>query len=145
MKLRGGRLKNFVTSDDAIFYLGGSYGRRKVCFMRKGETVSDKLKFVKRDSFAKGFMAWDGVSDSGKTGIRLINKGTKVNINFYINKVLKPFIRYDVPKLFPEGLKSMVFHQESALSHTSKHTLQFLKKLTLSTVINGCQSLRMLL
>ncbi|KAH3874903.1 hypothetical protein DPMN_038160 [Dreissena polymorpha] len=61
MKLRGGRWKNFATSDEAMFYLGGSYGRRKVCYMRKGETVSDKLKFVKLDSFAKGFMAWAGV------------------------------------------------------------------------------------
>ena len=61
MKLRGGRWKNFVTSDEAMFCLGGSYGRRKVCYMRKGETVIDKLKFVKRDSFAKGFMAWAGV------------------------------------------------------------------------------------
>jgi len=96
--------------------------------MRKGETVSDKLKFVKRESFAKGFMAWAGVSYRGKTEIRFINKGTKVNSNFYINKVLKPFLRNDVPKLFPEGRKSMVFHQDSASSHTSKQTLQFLKK-----------------
>ncbi|KAH3786953.1 hypothetical protein DPMN_165071 [Dreissena polymorpha] len=49
MKLRGGRWKNFVTSDEAMLCLGGSYERRKVCYMRKGETVSDKLKFVKRD------------------------------------------------------------------------------------------------
>ncbi|XP_052218099.1 uncharacterized protein LOC127835701 [Dreissena polymorpha] len=128
MKLRGGRWKNCVTSDESLLYLGWSYGRRKVCYMRKGDTISDKLKFVKRDSFAKGFMAWAGVSYRGNTDIRFINKGTKVNSNFYINKVLNPLLRNDVPKLFPEGRKSMVFHQDSASSHTSKQTLQFLKK-----------------
>ena len=46
------KLRNFVTTDEAMFYLGGSYGRRRVCNYRKGgvEDVS-KHKFVKRDSF----------------------------------------------------------------------------------------------
>ena len=30
--------------------------------LRQGEKVSDKHKFVKRDPFARGFMAWAGVS-----------------------------------------------------------------------------------
>ncbi|KAH3874904.1 hypothetical protein DPMN_038161 [Dreissena polymorpha] len=38
------------------------------------------------------------------------------------------FLRNDVLKLFPEGRKSMVFHQDSASSHTSIQTLQFLKE-----------------
>lgn len=86
-----------------------------------------KLKFVKRDSFAAGFMAWAGVSYRGKTEIRFIDKGTKVNSKYYIDKVLKPFLKKDVPRLFPEGSKRMVFHQDSASSHTSKQTLKFLK------------------
>ena len=111
-----------------MFYLGGSYGRRKVCYIRKGEEVGDKLKFVKRDSFARWFMAQAGVSSRGKTEIRIIDKGAKVNSKFYINKVLKPFLDKDVPKLFPEGQNAMIFHQDSASSHTSKDTLDFLRK-----------------
>ncbi|KAH3878467.1 hypothetical protein DPMN_002362 [Dreissena polymorpha] len=85
-------------------------------------------KFVLRDSFAKGFMAWVGFSYRRKTEIRIINKETQVYRNFYIKTVLNPFLRNDVPKLFPEGRKSMVFYQDSASRHTSKQTLQFLKK-----------------
>ena len=50
-----------------MFYLGGSYGRRRVCYIRKGHNDPSKLKFVERDSFAPGFMAWAGVSFHGKT------------------------------------------------------------------------------
>ena len=51
-----------MTTDEAMFYLGGSYGRRRVCYMRLGHNDPLKLKFVKHDSFAPGFMAWAGVS-----------------------------------------------------------------------------------
>ncbi|KAH3858192.1 hypothetical protein DPMN_100811 [Dreissena polymorpha] len=67
------------------------------------------------------------VSSRGKPEIIIIPKGTKVYSEFYINICLKPFIRKDVPRLFPEGKHVMTFHQDSASSHTSKHTVNFLK------------------
>ena len=79
-----------------------------------------KLKFVKRDSFAPGFMVWAGVSFN--------NKGVKVNADYYIGHVLKPFIEKDVPRLFPGRAREMVFHQDSASSHTARKTLDFLQK-----------------
>ena len=128
MKLRNDNWKNYVTSDEAMFYLGGSYGRRKVCYVRKGYDDRHKLKFVKRDAFAAGFMAWAGVCYNVKTEIRIIPKGTKVNSEYYIKNVLKPFIEKDVPKLFPgDTAKDIVFHQDSASSHTAKQTLAYLK------------------
>lgn len=54
---------------------------------------SDKLNLVKLDAFASGFMAWAAVSYRDKTGIQIIDKGTKVNSNFYINKVLRAFLK----------------------------------------------------
>ena len=33
LKLRGNRCKNFVTTDEAMFYLDGSYGRRASFFI----------------------------------------------------------------------------------------------------------------
>ena len=70
-------------TDEAMFYLGGSYGRRRVCYIRKGHNDPSKLKFVKRDSFAPGFMAWGGVSFHGKTEIWIIPKGVR---NFILTK-----------------------------------------------------------
>jgi len=92
----------------------------------KGAEAGDKLKFVKRDAFAAGFMAWAWVCHHGKTAIRIIDKDTKVNSKYYIQNVLQSFLDEDVPKLFPGGTKQkMVLHQGSASSHTA--TLNYLK------------------
>ena len=128
LRLNNNKWKNFVTTDEAMFYMGGSYGRRRVCYIRSNETDMQKLKFVKRDSFAPGFMVWAGVSYYGKTSLRIINKGVKVNADYYIGHVLKPFIEKDVPRLFPGCAREMVFHQDSASSHTARKTLDFLQK-----------------
>ena len=85
-KLSGNKWKNFVTTYEAMFYMGGSYGRL-ICNLRKCEKVSDKHKFVKHDSFTRDFMA----SYRGKTEIRIIDKGTKVNSKYYCEQVLQPF------------------------------------------------------
>ena len=53
-----------MTTDEAMFNLGGSYGRR--CYIRKGHGDPSKLKYVKSDSFARGFLAWALVSSQAK-------------------------------------------------------------------------------
>ena len=115
-----GKTLLLLTTDEAMFNMGGSCGRRQICYLRKH-------KFVKRDSFARGFMAWAGVSYRGMTEIRIIDKGTKVNSKYYFEHVLKPFLDKNVPRLFPDDPESMVFYQDSASSHTARATIQFLK------------------
>ena len=41
--------------------------------------------------------------------------------------MLKPFLDNDVPRIFPDDPESMVFHQDSASSHTARATIHFLK------------------
>ena len=41
--------------------------------------------------------------------------------------MLKTFLDIDDPRLFPDDPESMVFHQDSASSHTARATIQFLK------------------
>ncbi|KAH3752293.1 hypothetical protein DPMN_186909 [Dreissena polymorpha] len=72
LKLKCDKWRDFVTSDEAMIYLCGSYGRRRVCYVRLAENAGDKLKFVKRDAFARGVMAWAAVSSRGKLEIRII-------------------------------------------------------------------------
>lgn len=50
-----------------------------------------------------------------------------MNSEYYVNKLLNPFLEKDVLRLFPEWTKAMTFHQDSASSHTSKNMLTFLK------------------
>ena len=55
----------------------------------------------------------------------LVEPGAKVNANYSVNKVIKPFLLKDSKKLYPN--QDFVFHQDSAPSHTAKLTVSFLK------------------
>ena len=60
----------------------------------------DNIKYVKRDTFAPGFMFWAGVSSRGKTKLRIIDRGVKVDSRYYVRRVLTPFLDQDVPRYF---------------------------------------------
>ena len=80
----------------------------------------------KNEKFSRGFMVWAGISSNGKTGLHFVNKGAKINSDYYIERVLKRFVRKDVPNLYPDG--NFMFHQDSAPSHRSKKTIDWLKE-----------------
>ena len=46
-----------MTTYETMFNLGGSYGPRRVCCIRKGHVDPSKLKYVMSDSFEPGFLA----------------------------------------------------------------------------------------
>ena len=66
----------------------------------------------------QGFMVWDGISS-----LRFVKPGVKINTDYYINNILKPFLSRDVPRLFPNNEKK---NQDNAPSHVSKKTIAFL-------------------
>ena len=75
----------------------------------------------------KALWCGSGISSRGKTKRSFVEPGTKINSDYYINNILKPFLRQDVPRLFPGKEKiNMVFHQDSPPSHTSEKTTRFL-------------------
>ena len=75
-----------MTIDEAIFNLGGSYSRRRVCFIQKGHGDPSKLKCVKSDSFAQGFLASAVISFYSKTEMRIIPKGSRSIRNIIMAK-----------------------------------------------------------
>ena len=48
----------------------------------------------------KGVMVW-----GGKTTLRFVQSGAKINSNYYINNILQPFLQRDIPRLFPKKKK----------------------------------------
>ncbi|CAM4758225.1 unnamed protein product [Rotaria magnacalcarata] len=92
-QLANQRCKQFITTDESWFYLDGVQGKR---FMIRGD-----------------------VSSHGKTTLCFVELGAKINTNYYINNILKPFLRRDAPRSFPEnGRVKWFLHQDSAPSHT---------------------------
>ena len=125
-QLANNRYKCFITTDESWFYLDGKGGKRKVCYIKKSDPDYDRMIIQQDTCRPKGFMVWAGISSRGKTALRFIAPGVKVNANYYINNILKPFLSRDVPRLFPrKERKKWFFHQDSAPSHTAKETINF--------------------
>ena len=83
-EVKNDQWKNVVTIDEAMFYLGGSNDRRRVYYVRQPHMNRDNIKYVKRDTFAPDFMVWAGVSSRGKTRLRIIDRGVKVDSRYYV-------------------------------------------------------------
>ena len=70
-----------------------------------------------------------GISSRGKTSMRFIQPGAKINADHYIDHILKPFLSRDLHRLFPVGEeKKMIYHHDSTPSHVSKKTIASLNK-----------------
>ncbi|CAF4371369.1 unnamed protein product, partial [Rotaria sordida] len=61
-------------------------GERKVCYIKKSDPDYDRMIIQQNISRPEGFMVWAGVSTRGKTSLRFVAPGTKVNSNYYIDK-----------------------------------------------------------
>ena len=125
LRLRGRRFEKFITSDEAWFYLSECNGQRKVQYISRDQNRTSCESYTKW-SKSKGIMVWAAISCSGKAKLRFIEPGCKINANYYVENVLKPFIREDIPRLYPDG--NFVFHQDSAPAHAAKLTCAFLDK-----------------
>jgi hypothetical protein len=98
-----------------------------VCYIKKSDADNDRMTIQQDSSRPKGFMVWGGVSAKKKTTLRFVEAGAKVNSQYYINQILKPFLSRDVPRVFPKQEKNRpVLHQDSAPSHVSKMTTAYL-------------------
>ena len=123
------RYKNYVTTDEAWFYLDGSQGVREIYYVRSNEVPEEVKKIQENDSHPVAIMVWAGVSAHGKTQLRFIDQGAKIASKYYIDHIIKPFIKNDLLRLFPSNKsKEMILYQDSAPGHTAKFTLAYLKE-----------------
>ncbi|GBM42404.1 hypothetical protein AVEN_138755-1 [Araneus ventricosus] len=72
----------------------------------------------------KGVMVWIGISANGVTKPWFVQPGAKANSKYYIQKILKLFLKDDYCRLYPNG--DAVLHQDSAPSYASRVTQKFL-------------------
>ena len=73
-------MKNFVTSDETMFYLDRIWTEKNV-FVRNGEERNGKLTLLKHNAFAIGFLKGAGDLYRGKTENRIIDNETNIKRN----------------------------------------------------------------
>ncbi|KAF2898974.1 hypothetical protein ILUMI_07201 [Ignelater luminosus] len=66
----------------------------------------------------QGIMVWVGLSANGPTKPIVIEPKAKICFSYYVDKVLKPFLR-DARRLYPSN--DYIFHQDSAPAHRELH------------------------
>lgn len=124
-KLNNGKWRNYITTDEAWFYMSNCNGKRRIQYVSR-DIKNPKLEvFQRREAHSKGFMVWAGISARGKTRLHFIDPGAKINSQYYIDRVLKPFLVRDAKRLYPN--MDFIFHQDSAPSHMSKATAEFME------------------
>ena len=77
--------RNFVTSDESWFYLDDTEGKRNVCYIKKTDSDYERMILQQDSSRPKSLMAWAGISSCGKTSMRFVQPGAKINTDYYIN------------------------------------------------------------
>lgn len=123
-KLKCGKYKNYITSDEAMFYLDNASGQTNVQYVEVGQKATEvQPKQVRH--FSKSVMVWAAICSNGKSKLRFVKPGVKINAEYYVNNILKPFLEEDIPKLYPQ--RNFVFHQDSAPSHRAILTKKFLR------------------
>jgi hypothetical protein len=110
-----------VTLDEAMFGVHNVNGKRKICYVRKGERVPDNW-FVDKDNFLKTFMVVGAISGRGTLPLIKVPKNVKVNAHYYVTKVLTPLLEVHLPNLYPGELSKVTVHHDQASSHTARLT-----------------------
>lgn len=125
--LRGGRWKYIISLDEAWLSLNDTGGIRDVYYKKKGKEAPQSRTKKWKQKYAKKIMYAAGVSARGVTGIYFVPPTTKVNQKFFINKILKPIVERDIPRLYPGEEHKVILHFDSASSHTTPAVYQWLK------------------
>ena len=81
-------------------------------------------------------MVWADVSSHGKTQVYFIEHGATITSNHYIEHIMEPLIKYDIPHLIPGNTQQkMVVHQDSAPGHVAKGTISFMKEHNINVIM----------
>lgn len=123
LSLRDDRWKRWISSDEKKFILAICNNKSKIYYIDP-KNPRPRVSLGRTPLGDRGVMVWAAVSANGKSKLHFVNPKVKIDSNYYINSILKPFFKSEVPKLYPDN--SYVFHQDSAPSHRAKRTIKWL-------------------
>ena len=127
-KLKRGKWKYVISIDESWISMNNINRRRSIHWARIGENVPQITRKKFACSHPKKFMFTAGICSRGKTRLYFVPDRTKVNRWYFINHVLRPIIKYDIPRLYPGEEHKVVLHFDSASSHTAPEVYQYLEE-----------------
>lgn len=121
-------IRKILTSDESPFTVSLGTGERDLYYVGS-ESIKDSVNhetfFIEREErYSVSVMVWGAICWNGKSELIFIEPGVKINSEYYQENVIKNFMIKDRARLFRN--KEFLWHQDSAPSHVSKSTLNFL-------------------
>ena len=90
-----------VTLDEAFIYEYEKNEQTRICYVSRGEIISDDWVFEESESFSKSFMVVGIISERGTVPLFRVPARVKINAKYYINYFLKPLFSVHFPRLYP--------------------------------------------
>jgi histone H3/H4 len=122
-----GKWKYVLSLDEFYASLNNVNRQRSIYWKRKGENVPQIIKKKFKALHPKKIMFAAGICARGPTKMYSIPQNTKMNRWVFIEKVLKPIVEKDIPRLYPGEEHKVVVHFDSASSHVAEDTYQWLR------------------
>lgn len=137
LKIIKNNLIRIVTSDESKFCVSLGSGDRDFYYIERGTKDKDEGSFSpsepkqvyfkeREEHYSVSVMVWGAISWHGKSELIFIEPGVKINSKYYQEKVIENFMCKDRKKLFRS--KEFLWHQDSAPSHVSKDTINYLNE-----------------
>lgn len=106
-------------TDEKLFVLQETYNPQNDRFYSATfQECPTSIKSVQRFQNHTSVMVWGAVSKKGRLPLLFIDKGVKINKEYYLESVLKDHMMKYIPELYEN--QEFVFQQDSAPSHGSK-------------------------
>lgn len=123
LKLNKNKWRNFITSDEAWFYLNSTGGKRVVQYIDRHQTVQE-ADVRPTGGQSKKLMVWMAFSSHGFFKPIFVDGKAKVDKLYYQERILKPFIK-EYRERF--GHLHLTFQQDGASSHTAHSSVKLLE------------------
>lgn len=128
--LAGVKWEYVVTLDEAWMYLSDCKKKRGIYYQERGIKRQENWVLDNKEKFPKGFMVVGAISGRGTLPLFRVPGKTKINARFYIDFVLKPLIKAELPKLYPSEMDKVFLHHDKATSHTARETQDYMERVT---------------
>ena len=124
-----GKWKWIVLVDEGWVYMTNCNGQRKIYYEFRGNRRPESWRKYVVQKNPIGVMVAMGITAGGPTGIYFVPPEAKVNSQFYVDKVLRPILQKDIPRLYGKLAKKVTLHHDSAPAHTSFFTYNSIVKM----------------
>ncbi len=119
-----------------MIHMSNINGKRKICYVKKGESIPENWVYEKAENFSKGFMIVGAITGRGVLPLIRVPPKAKINSEYYIKYVLKRLLEKELQKLCPGELNKVFVHHDKASSHTSIKTSEYAADLKARTGIS---------